>query len=136
MNQETILLAEDNDDDVTMFQIAFNRATLPHVLRVVPDGQEAIEWLQGAGKYADRQAYPMPALLLTDIKMPRKNGFDVLQFVRETTAVAKLPVVILSSSDEPKDVKRAYDGGATTYFVKTPLFENVIHFIRTVTLPH
>lgn len=130
---KTILLAEDNQDDAFIFRLAFKKATLPDDLHIVEDGQCAIEWLQGTSNYSDRTRHPVPQILVTDLKMPRQNGFDLLEWVRSQNHYAKLPVIILSSSDEPRDVKRAYELGATTYFVKTPQFENVIHFIRTLT---
>ncbi len=130
---KTILYAEDNGDDVFIFKLAFKRATLPHTLHIVEDGQYAIEWLQGSNQYSDREKYPMPEVLVTDIKMPRKNGFELLEWVRAQKQFANLPVIVLSSSDEPRDVKRAYELGATSYFVKTPQFQDVILFLRTIT---
>jgi CheY-like chemotaxis protein len=132
MGPQTILYAEDNADDVFIFKLAFKRAALPHLFCSVDDGQAAIEWLGGVGDFSDRARFPLPQIIITDIKMPRKNGFDLLQWIRSQNAHAKLPVVVLSSSDEPQDVKRAFELGATTYFVKTPQFRDVIDFLRTL----
>jgi CheY-like chemotaxis protein len=132
MVPKTILYAEDNVDDVFIFKLAFKRATLPHTLHIVDDGQQAIEWFDGIKQFADRDKHPLPQVLVTDIKMPRKNGFELLEWVRAHEVFAKVPVIVLSSSDEPRDVKRAYELGATTYFVKTPQYQDVIQFLRTL----
>jgi CheY-like chemotaxis protein len=110
--------------------MAFRRATLPHELYVVDDGQEAIAWLAGQGNYQDRNQYPMPDVLIVDLKMPRKNGFEVIQWVRSKPELESLPIIVLSSSDIPGDVKRAYELGATTYFVKSPSFQELVQYLR------
>ncbi|MGZ4964882.1 MAG: response regulator [Limisphaerales bacterium] len=125
-----ILYAEDDPNDVVIFKMAFKRATLPHELYVVEDGQSAIEWLQGKGQYQDRNQFPMPDVLILDLKMPRKTGFDVLEWVRANPELKTLPVIILSSSDMPADVKRAYHLGATTYFVKSASFQELVQYLR------
>lgn len=130
MRFKNILYAEDDPNDVVMFGIAFKRATLPAVLHTVDDGQAAIDWLKGSGRYADREKFPLPDILILDLKMPKKTGFEVLGWVRGQPAFEKLPVIILSSSDVPEDVKRAYIAGATTYFVKSPVFQDIIQYLR------
>ena len=113
-----ILVAEDDPTDAFFFQRAFKRAGLPAVLHFVRDGQEVIDYLNGTGPFADRTAYPLPQLLLLDLKMPRLNGFDVLEWVRQQPGFSSLQVVIFSSSDETKDINRAYGLGANWYLVK------------------
>jgi len=130
IQSKRILYAEDDPNDVVIFSMAFKRATLPHELYMVDDGEAAMNWVTGKGKYQDRSKFPMPDLLMVDLKMPRKNGFDVLEWVRKTRELDGLPVIVLSSSDDPGDVKRAYSLGATTYFVKSPSFEDVIRYLR------
>jgi CheY-like chemotaxis protein len=115
---ETILLAEDNEDHVTLIKRAFVHARLLNPVRVVNDGQEAIEYLNGDGKYADRKEYPFPALLLLDLKMPNKNGFEVLEWIRQQPALRNLRVVVLTTSDQIFDVRRAYDLGASSFLTK------------------
>jgi CheY-like chemotaxis protein len=127
---KTILYAEDDPNDVMIFRMRFNRATLPHSLNVVEDGQGAIDWLTGKGKFADREKFPIPNLLILDLKMPRKTGFDVLEWVRSKPEFESLRVIILSSLDDPGDVKRAYRLGATSYFVKSVSFEELLHYLR------
>ncbi len=125
-----ILYAEDDPNDVVIFKMALNRATLPHELYVVDDGEAAIEWLQGKGKYHDRNQFPMADVLILDLKMPRKTGFDVLEWARGNPELQTLPIIILSSSDMPNDVKRAYNLGATTYFVKSASFQELVQYLR------
>jgi CheY-like chemotaxis protein len=113
-----ILVAEDDPTDAYFFQRAFKRAGLPVVLHFVRDGQEVIDYLQGAGQFADRTAHPLPQLVLLDLKMPRLDGFDVLKWVRQQPGFSALQVVIFSGSGEPKDINRAYGLGANWYLVK------------------
>jgi CheY-like chemotaxis protein len=113
-----ILVAEDDPTDAYFFQRAFTRAGLPVTLNFVRDGQEAIDYLQGEGQFADRTWHPLPQLLLLDLNMPRLNGFDVLKWVREQPGMSDLLVVIFSSSEEPRDMNRAYGLGANSYLVK------------------
>ncbi len=113
-----ILVAEDDPTDAFFFQRAFGRAGLPATLHFVRDGQKVLDYLQGEGQFADRTSYPMPQLLLLDLKMPRLDGFDVLKWVRKQPGLSGLPVVIFSSSEEPKHVARAYGMGANSYLVK------------------
>ena len=113
-----ILVAEDDPTDAYFFQRAFSRAGIPVLLHFVRDGQEVIDYLQGAGSFADRTVHPVPQLVLLDLKMPRLDGFEVLQWVREQSGFNGLQVVIFSSSGEPKDINRAYGLGANWYLVK------------------
>ena len=129
-NGKTILYAEDDPNDLMIFQMRFNRATLPHSLNVVEDGQAAIDWLSGKGKFSDREKFPLPNLLILDLKMPRKTGFDVLEWVRSNPEFQSMKCIVLSSSDDPGDVKRAYQLGATSYFVKSVSFDELIHYLR------
>lgn len=127
---KNILYAEDDPNDVVILKMRFQRAHLPHHLYTVRDGQAAIDWLSGKGEFQDRAKKPLPDILVLDLKMPRKTGFDVLEWVRENPEFDKLPVLILSSSDHPADVKRARQLGATDYFVKSPSFKDLIDYLR------
>jgi CheY-like chemotaxis protein len=130
MAAKNILVAEDNPDDALIFKMMFRRATLPHNLHMVEDGQQVIDWLSGKDGYSDRARYPIPDRVLLDLKMPVKTGFEALEWIRKQKDFQNLPVIILSSSDDQKDVKRAYDLGATTYFVKSPHLQDVIQYLR------
>jgi CheY-like chemotaxis protein len=113
-----ILVAEDDPTDAYFFQRAFNRAGLPVTLHFVRDGQEVLDYLQGEGQYADRVRHPLPRLLLLDLKMPRLDGFDVLEWVRQQPIMSGVLIVIFSSSEELRDINRAYGLGANSYLVK------------------
>lgn len=117
-NPVSILVADDDAQDTMLVQIAAQRAALGLRLDTVKDGEEAINYLMGRAGYADRQAHPFPKMMLLDLKMPRLNGFDVLNFVRRQPGLKQLPIVIFSSSDDPKDIRRAYDAGANSYLCK------------------
>lgn len=127
-----ILLAEDNEDDVAMMRRAFKKANFLNPLHVVENGEEAIAYLQGAGKYASREEYPLPSLLLLDLKMPRKNGFDVLEWIRHQPGLSSLRVVVLTSSDEIRDVNRAYQLGANSFLVKPLDFSEFVRMTEAL----
>jgi CheY-like chemotaxis protein len=130
MPSRVILIAEDDPDDAFIFKMMFKRATLPHTLHVVGDGQQVIDWLSGKDGYSDRDRYPLPDDVVLDLKMPVKTGFETLEWIRHHTEFHALPVIVLSSSDDQKDVKRAYELGATTYFVKSPHLQDVMQYLR------
>jgi CheY-like chemotaxis protein len=115
-----ILVAEDLPDDVVLLKHAFTKAGVHAPLYFVTDGQEAVEYLKGDHRYSDRATYPLPALLLLDLNMPRLSGFDVLKWVRNQSGLCRLPVVVFTSSEQPRDVNRAYELGANSYLVKPP----------------
>jgi CheY-like chemotaxis protein len=113
-----ILAAEDEESDRLILELAFERAQLAHPLVIVPDGQVMVEYLSGEGRYADRSAHPIPALLVLDLKMPGMSGFDVLAWLAERSEFKKIPVAVLSSSADESDMKEARQLGAREYFVK------------------
>ena len=115
---ETVLLVEDNADDISLFERAFGRTGFPQRLETVQSGDEAIAYLSGNGVYADRQQYPLPTLLLLDIKLPRKDGFEVLDWIRHHPKLAPLRVIMLTGSPRAEDVNRAYRMGANSYVSK------------------
>jgi len=118
VNAVPILVADDDAQDTMLVKMAVERGSLGLQLSSVKDGEEAINYLLGREKFSDRQTHPFPKMLLLDLKMPRLSGFDVLSFVRQQPELRKLPVVIFSSSDDPKDIQRAYDSGANSYLCK------------------
>jgi CheY-like chemotaxis protein len=118
MNCETILLAEDNEDHILLIRRSFVQARLLNPVQVVRDGVETIAYLKGDGKYADRREYPLPALLLLDLKMPNKDGFEVMEWIREQPALRNMRIVVLTTSDRIFDVKRAYELGASSFLTK------------------
>jgi CheY-like chemotaxis protein len=127
--RKIILLAEDNPDDVLIFQIAFRRAVLPYDIYVVRDGEQVIEYLTGSGQYADRHRFPFPDVMVLDLKMPIRSGFEVLEWLRQNPQFDDLEVMILSSSDDSRDVGKAAALGAETYFVKSPRLQDVMQHL-------
>jgi CheY-like chemotaxis protein len=113
-----VLIAEDDPSDIFLLKRAFSLGQVPATLHFVRDGQEAIDYLEGSAAYNDRATYPLPDLVLLDLKMPRLNGFDVLRWVRRQPGLKRLLVTILTSSDQPDDINRAYDLGANSYLLK------------------
>lgn len=131
---QTILLVEDDINDVTLFQRAYRKCELANPLQIVGDGEAAQDYLAGSGKYADRLAYPIPALVLLDFKLPRKSGLEVLEWMRSQNDLKRLPVVALTSSQEKADVNRAYDLGINSYLVKPAAFDNLMQLIQALSL--
>ena len=129
-DQAIILLAEDREDDVLLIRRAFIQGSILNPLQVVPDGEEAIAYLAGQGKYSNRAEYPLPDLLLLDLKMPRVDGFEVLRWLRQQPGLAPLRVVVLTSSEDIRDVNRAYQLGANSFMVKPMDFQNVVQMSK------
>lgn len=132
MKTSRILFAEDDENDVFFMQRAFTEAGLPHTLHVVADGQEAIDYLSGAEKYADRKEYPLPSLLILDLKMPRRTGMEVLEWIRSRPELRMLPVLILSSSAHRHDVERGYALGANAFVAKPSSTEQRTELARMI----
>jgi CheY-like chemotaxis protein len=129
--RRTILVAEDTETDFYLLERAFQEYNPALELIRVCDGAEAIEYLTGQNRFSNREEFPLPQLLLLDLKMPRKDGFAVLQWVRNHDSLRWLPAVIFSSSGERRDVRRAYDLGATSFIVK-PMFAQYATLVRTL----
>jgi CheY-like chemotaxis protein len=127
-----LLLVEDDPDHVLLIQRAFARANLVNPLKIVRDGEEAIAYLSGSGEYADRTRFPLPSLLLLDLKLPRKSGLEVLEWIRGDAALRLLPVVILTSSAETRDIDKAYALGVNSYLVKPIRFEDLLEMVKSI----
>jgi CheY-like chemotaxis protein len=128
-----VLLVEDDLNDIFLVKRAFKMARLETPLQVVTDGEDAIRYLKGEGKFADRETYPLPHLVVMDIKMPRRTGFEVLEWIKTDGTLRRIPVIIVSSSDRPQDVNRAYELGANAYMVKPVDFLEVEHLFESIT---
>jgi CheY-like chemotaxis protein len=115
---ETILLVEDSTDDVFFMERAMKAAGLRTPLQVAKDGQVALDYLAGTGDYSDREKYPMPIVVLLDLKLPHVLGLDVLKWIRTRPDLQTLPVIVLTSSGERSDLDRAYRLGANSFMVK------------------
>jgi len=129
----TILLAEDREDDIILVQKAFEKGRVLNPLFVVHDGEEVINYLSGVFPFSDRDRFPIPALLLLDLKMPRTDGFDVLRWLKTQSNLATLRVVVLTSSEDVRDVSKAYQLGANSFLVKPLDFENTVAMVETIT---
>lgn len=115
-----ILLVEDNEDDVFLMKRALDQAEVRNPLQVVDTGQAAIDYLEGAGPYADRDRFPLPVVVFLDLKLPLKSGHEVLAWMRRQERFETTVVVVLTSSDETSDVTKAYRLGANSYLIKPP----------------
>ena len=127
-----ILLVEDNRMDVELTLDAFQEARLLNTIHVSPNGQDALDYLFGRGKYTDRLTYPMPSLVLLDLKLPGVDGFEVLRQVKSAPILRRLPVIILTSSKEEGDRALTYDIGANSYIVKPVSFNGFLDVIRQI----
>ena len=130
LNNQIILLAEDDPNDILLIQRAFQKAGFQNSLKVVRDGEQAIDYLRGADPYSDRNNFPLPFLLLLDLKMPGTDGFEVLQWVRSERDLKRLLVIVLTSSNLQSDVDRAYELGANSYLVKPVEFQEMVNMIQ------
>jgi CheY-like chemotaxis protein len=119
----TLLVAEDDENDFLVLGRALRTANFETDLRRVRDGAEVIGYLAGENGFADREMHPLPELILLDIKMPRKGGFDVLIWLRNHQHLKKLPAVVFSASDNPNDMQQARALGATAYLVKPSAYD-------------
>jgi CheY-like chemotaxis protein len=124
-----VLYAEDEDNDAFLMQRAFIKACVSNPLQIVVDGSAAVRYLTGTGEFRDRAKFPLPCLLLLDLNLPRQSGLDVLKWVRGQTAFGDLPIVILTSSSQDRDIGSAYELGANGYLVKPPSSEKLIELV-------
>jgi len=129
-DRKTILVAEDNEDDVFFLRRAFQNADLPYEIIFVPNGREAIDYLHGTPPYDNRERFPVPKALILDLKMPIQGGFDVLEWTRSQPELRNLPVMIHSSSELDVDRKRAKELGANAYYVKSAETRQIVAMFR------
>jgi two-component system, response regulator len=124
-----ILLVEDNPNDIELTLTALRSNHLANNVHVVRDGEEAIEFIFGSGRYAERDTTLKPKVILLDLKLPKVDGVEVLKKIRENEATKNIPVVVLTSSAEDKDIIETYNLGINSYIVKPVKFEN---FVKTI----
>ena len=120
-----ILLVDDDENDVLVMTMALKKVGMTCPVRVAKDGRDAQDYLSGAGKFADRSEYPLPRLMLVDLKLPRVTGLEVLRWLRERPEFDSTIVLVLSSSPMPDDIDRAYHLRANAYMVKPSDLENL-----------
>jgi CheY-like chemotaxis protein len=126
----TLLHVEDNLGDKELLQHACNSAGIKCNLQWVEDGQAAVDYLLAQGAFSDRKRFPLPSLMLLDLKMPRKNGFEVLQWLRQQDQLKWLPVVVFTASDSSKDTLRAFQLGANSLLVKPTAYRDLVQYVR------
>jgi CheY-like chemotaxis protein len=132
MPTPVLLLAEDNDLDAKLLEQLIEHCGGMFRFMRVNDGAAAIEYLLGSGQYSDQEKYPVPNLVLLDLKMPNKDGFEVLQWRQSHTEFARLPIIVYSSSYSPEDVEHAYALGANSYVVKPSEPVRLERFVKTL----
>ena len=132
LDNAPILLAEDDENDIDLMGRAFKRAAVPNPIFFVNNGQEVVDYLAGKGKYAERNKFPMPGLLVLDLKMPWMDGFDVLAWLRGQPKFNALPVVVLTSSKLQKDIDRSRELGVYDYRVKPQSFDDLVRLLSDV----
>jgi len=130
MSSKIILLVEDNPSDVALTQRALSKSRIANELVVTEDGQEALDYLFGTGRYAGRDVAESPALILLDLKLPKVDGLQVLRQIRTDERTRRLPVVILTTSKEEQDVAQSYDLGANSYIRKPVDFTQFVEAIQ------
>ena len=128
----TVLHIDDDPNDSELFQAAARRARVEFLVQHVTDGEQAMAYLTGRGVYTNRGRYPLPALVLLDLKMPRATGFDVLRWIRNHPEVGHVPVVVFSGSELQDDIRQAYAGGADSYLVKPIGFGALVELVKTI----
>jgi len=128
-----ILLVEDNKMDIALTLDAFREAHLSNKIHVVTCGEDALKYMFGEDKYSDRDNYPLPNIILLDIKMPGIDGHEVLKRIKNTKGIKRIPIIILTSSKEEGDRIMSYDLGANSYLVKPISFEGFLEVVNKVT---
>jgi two-component system response regulator len=134
MNNKTILLVEDNPSDIELTKRALAKHNITNKLVVAQDGTEALDYLFGTGTYAGRDIKDFPTVVLLDLKLPKINGLEVLQKIRANEFTKRLPVVVLTSSDQEADILSSYELGANSYIRKPVDFIQFAEAVRTLGL--
>lgn len=125
MRKPIILIVDDDANERFLMQAAFSNIGVSEAVYSVADGAEAIEYLKGAGQYADRNRFPFPNLLLLDLKMARMHGFEFLRHIRKNPNLMVIPTIVFTSSEDLDDLKQAYVLGANSYLVKGKTFDDL-----------
>ena len=135
MTAAPILLVEDDPAQARLVELVLRAARLRNEVQVAPSGEQALAYLSGEGEFADRDAHPLPILVLCDLHLPRQSGLEVLSFIRQQRSLDLVPVVMLSSSTESADINRAVELGAESYLVKPVAFSALLDTLTGLELP-
>lgn len=128
----SVLFVDDDPNWVELLRLAFGRTGMPNPIHGVEDGPEAIRYLQGEGRYADRTTYPLPELVLVDLRLPGMHGFEVLQWIRQQPGMAGLAVVVITGMAAPGDAQHAEELGATAFLSKPFSFDQQVELARQI----
>ena len=134
IDQYPILLVEDDPNDIILIKRAFKKANIGHSLNIVENGEEAIAYLTGKEKFNDRTRYPLPTLILLDLKLPRISGHEVLEWHQKQPGIRRIPIIVLTSSKRRADINKAYDLGANSYLIKPVSFHSLLDLIRDLNM--
>jgi CheY-like chemotaxis protein len=127
---KNVLFVDDTADERLLFARAGQKAGVRYKLHTVTNGQEAVDYLEGSGAYADRTRFPLPDLLVLDINMPQLDGFETLKWVRAQTTLRFLPVVMFSTSPRPEDIQKAYELAANSYVIKPANLSGLLRIVK------
>ena len=130
--QCTILIVDDDENDIFFVKRAFTDINVHCGFQVLTNGQEVVDYLDGTGEYANRERYPLPMMILMDLKMPIMDGFQVLAWLRRREGIKVIPTVVFSSSDLPQDITRAYELGANSFMTKSVTYDGLLVKLQTL----
>ena len=134
MKTDFILHVDDDPNDVMLVGMAFRKINAGDFLKSLGDGEEAVAYLEKARIPAEQKQHPIPGLVLLDVKMPRKSGLEVLAWIRSQPELKRMPVVMLTSSDQPRDIAKSYELGANSYLIKPGGLDQLVEMVRTIHL--
>jgi len=132
LSDSSILLVEDNEEDILLLKRAFRNAHIANPLNVVKDGEQAIKYLAGSTACASGGRHPVPLLILLDLRLPRLSGFEVLEWIRERSELDRVIVVVLTNSDHVPDVSKAHALGANSYLVKPGTSDELVAMVKRI----
>ena len=131
-NPIEILIADDDAEDRMLIIDALKESRLNNNLQYVEDGEELLQYLKNEGKYADKDKYPTPGIILLDLNMPRKDGREALKEIREDASLRKIPVIVLTTSKAEEDILRTYDLGVNSFITKPVSFSAMVEVMKTL----